>query len=79
MKARIQELRTGVFLEDYFKQRPATWSCLAPVLPPVEFLQDDASRVRLHVDAPCDGFVVLADLFFPGWQATVNGSDTPIY
>jgi hypothetical protein len=79
MKARIKELRTGVFLEDYFKQQPATWSCPAPGLPPVEFLQDDASRVRLRVDSPCDGFVVLADLLFPGWNATVNGHDAPIY
>lgn len=79
LKARIKELRTGVFLEDYSKYGPVMRSCPAPALPPVEFLQDDPGRVRLRVDAPCDGFVVLADLFFPGWQATVNGHNARIY
>lgn len=79
VKLRIQELRAGVILDDYSNNRPADWSCPASAPPPVEYLQDDVGQVRLRVVAPCDGFVVLVDLYYPGWKATVNGHDAPIY
>jgi uncharacterized membrane protein YfhO len=49
------------------------------VLARVEFLQDDPDRIRLRVNAPCDGFVILADEYYKGWRATVNGSTASIY
>jgi hypothetical protein len=79
MKTRIQDLRTGVFLDEYFKTGRVEGACPASALPPVEFLEDDVSQIRLRVDAPCDGLVVLADLFFQGWKATINGQEAPIY
>lgn len=43
-------------------------------LPAVRFLRDDPTDVRLALDAPAAGWVVLADAWFPGWEATVNGA-----
>lgn len=79
LKKRFDELSTGVFLDDAYIYRRANWSCPAPAPPPVAFVADGANEIRLRVDAPCDGLVVLADLFFPGWQATVNGRPARIY
>jgi hypothetical protein len=44
----------------------------------VSFVRDDPESIELDVDAPAAGFVVLADQYFPGWGATVNGADAPI-
>ena len=44
----------------------------------VEFLRNEPEHLVLHVRAPARGFVVLADQYFPGWQATVNDTPTPI-
>jgi hypothetical protein len=44
----------------------------------VEFLTDDPEHVVLRVRAPERGFVHLADQYYPGWQASVNGVPTPI-
>ena len=29
--------------------------------------------------APHDGFLLLADMYYPGWRAEVDGVPTPIY
>jgi hypothetical protein len=44
----------------------------------VEFLRNEPEHVVLRVRAPARGFVVLADQYFPGWEATVNDKPTPI-
>jgi hypothetical protein len=41
-------------------------------------LEERAEVVELRVRAAQDGFVVLADQHYPGWEATVNGARTPI-
>jgi hypothetical protein len=38
-----------------------------------------AGAVELRVNAACAGVLVLPDVYFPGWTATVNGEDQPIY
>jgi hypothetical protein len=43
------------------------------------FVRDDAEHVVIDVDAPARGFLVLADQYYPGWRATVNGAAVPIY
>jgi len=43
------------------------------------WIADDPDRVALSCDAPDRAFVVLADTWFPGWTATVDGVATPIY
>ena len=42
------------------------------------FVVDDPEHVVLEVLAPERGFVFLADQFFPGWSAAVNGQPAPI-
>jgi hypothetical protein len=44
----------------------------------VEFEEDGAERVVLSVEARRPGFVHLADQYFPGWTAQVNGEPVEI-
>lgn len=45
----------------------------------VEMLKRDAHTVTLGVDFADAGFVVLAEQFYPGWKAFVDGRETAIY
>ena len=64
-------------------QRPA----LTPYLPGGSRHQSEAVRVsypspqRVELDVTLDspGVVVLADIFYPGWELTDNGKPAPIY
>jgi uncharacterized membrane protein YfhO len=42
-------------------------------------LRENSRRIVIEVDAPEDGFLLLADTFYPGWTATVGRVPTPIY
>jgi len=39
----------------------------------------EASRVEVAVDAVEPGYLLLADAYYPGWRATVNGESVPLY
>ena len=43
------------------------------------FVRDDPEHAVIDVDAPARGFLVLADQYYPGWRATVNGADVAIH
>jgi hypothetical protein len=45
----------------------------------VKIANYSSDKVTLDVDAVCPGLLVLPDTYFPGWSATVNGSDQRIY
>ncbi len=45
----------------------------------VEVTAYEATRVTLRVNAPAPAYLVLADAWYPGWAAVVNGEATPIY
>jgi hypothetical protein len=42
------------------------------------FVTDDPEHVVIELNAPERGFLFLADQYFPGWSATVNGRMAPI-
>jgi len=44
----------------------------------VELTVDEAERVVARVRAPQAGFLFLADQYFPGWRAEVNGAEREI-
>jgi hypothetical protein len=41
--------------------------------------REDARQLVIEADAPEDGFLLLADTFYPGWTAHVDGNPTSIY
>ena len=45
---------------------------------PATFEQDSAEHVRIGVRAVADSYLVLADSWYPGWVATVDGVEVPI-
>jgi hypothetical protein len=45
----------------------------------VSVLQFEADRLLLRARTEGDGVLVLAEVAYPGWQATVDGTPTPIY
>jgi hypothetical protein len=45
---------------------------------PVTIAEDRPERIRLVVEAPRPGWVVLADAWAPGWRATVDGAPAAI-
>lgn len=44
-----------------------------------EFTKYTGSEVILQTNAPTPVYLVLADSYFPGWIAQIDGKDTPIY
>ncbi len=38
-----------------------------------------AESMRLRVESPTAGYLIITDTFYPGWQAHVNGEPAPIY
>jgi hypothetical protein len=49
-----------------------------PASATVEFVRDDPEHVVLRLRADGRGFLHLADQYFSGWRATINGTETPI-
>jgi membrane protein YfhO len=41
--------------------------------------REDERQLVIEAEAPQDGFLLLADTYYPGWTAQVDGNPTPIY
>lgn len=44
-----------------------------------EFISETNNRIRLHVKANENSFLVLSDTYFPGWKVFVDGKEQKIY
>lgn len=45
----------------------------------VTFVSYEANRLELKVRAENSGLLLLSEVYYPGWRATVNGASAPIY
>jgi hypothetical protein len=48
-------------------------------LPRQVVTEEDSRQMVIEAEAPADGFLLLADTYYPGWTAQVDGNPTPIY
>lgn len=42
-------------------------------------VSEQQREIVVTVDAPAEGYLLLADTYYPGWSATVDGRPTPLY
>jgi hypothetical protein len=56
----------------------ATESVTSRAAGDVRIVEYKPHGVVLDVSAPVDGWVVIADAYYPGWQAWVSGEETPV-
>jgi hypothetical protein len=54
-------------------------SFAVPLSSNVEIVSYEPERVRIHVESDGPAWLLLTDTFYPGWEATVNGEEAPIY
>ncbi len=52
---------------------PVDWAAVS-----CRIVEDDAGLVRIRVESPQPGVLILADAFAPGWRVAVNGAKTPM-
>ena len=45
----------------------------------VDYVERNSNRIALRVDTSCTGMVVLADTWYPGWRAAVDGTPAVIH
>ncbi|MCB0167003.1 MAG: YfhO family protein [Anaerolineae bacterium] len=57
---------------------PVNGSASAPTIP-ARVVAESAGHVRVEIDAPTEGFVVLTDTIYPGWRAAVDNQPVPIW
>jgi hypothetical protein len=71
--------RTAVVtLEAANVKRPEVREEGVAALIPAKILRYEAEYVEIQADAPRGGWLILSDLFYPGWKATCDGAAAPI-
>jgi hypothetical protein len=58
---------------------PATAEDTGSVGTVAEIIEDTPAELRLTVDARANAWLVLADTYYPGWQATVDGERVELH
>ncbi len=74
---RTTNFRDMVYLEDFDDEpgpRPLFYRPHE-----VQFLIYEPNRVRIEAKGRTPGFLVLADVWFPGWKCTIDGEETKVY
>lgn len=81
MRARLADPEfdpgTRVYLEDWVAPRPPVAPARGPEAVRITMPRTTRTVVDATVTAP--GVLVLADAYYPGWRATLNGRSTPIF
>ncbi|HEY3444591.1 MAG TPA: YfhO family protein [Paludibaculum sp.] len=72
--AQMKDIETRTFM---LQEPPALAECAGTDRVVIQTYKP--TQVKLAASMSCRGMVILADTWFPGWQATVDGKDTPIY
>jgi hypothetical protein len=44
----------------------------------IEYIRYDLSEIQLAVDMPAGGWLVLSEVYYPGWRATVDGEQVDV-
>jgi uncharacterized membrane protein YfhO len=71
-----QELKTIQTTLESWKQKKSDPSISEDS---VTFTRDQATEITLKACSKEGGLLVLADTYYPGWEATINGKNTPIF
>jgi hypothetical protein len=72
---RTTDLRGTVFLEDWHG------TTTVPVVPlrAAKSVDERPNRVVVHLDPGPAGYLVLTDVWYPGWRCSVDGQSTKLY
>jgi hypothetical protein len=72
----VSAARVGL---DEITRLPGAAASLGPAVQRAEIVTYHTTAVEVAVDAPRSGFLVLTDSHYPGWVATVDGRETPVF
>jgi hypothetical protein len=79
VQANAAKLGQVVVLELKDQPEPPVISQPVPMAGEATIVEASLNQVTLRAEMRAPGFVVLADAYDPGWQATVDGRPTPVY
>jgi hypothetical protein len=78
MKSDAFDPEREVLLEENRRQRPIVPSKAGPMLASGSVTAYDHESIRIQTASDQPGYLVLSEIFYPGWQATVDGKKTEV-